>query len=105
MGAPAPGGIVMPRPTFTADEEALIAYIRIHDQTIGDALFQWLLWVVASSGLFFYGFYKDVPACVFIGFIIALYQLCRFIYYQVKPSWRMGPIIDKYEAACKESGL
>ncbi len=92
----------MPRPQFTKEEEALISYIRIYDQTRAGHVVHWLTWVAVSCGLFFYGFCQNVEACVFAGFAIALYQLCRFIYYQIKPSWRLGPIVDKYEEACKE---
>ncbi len=92
----------MPRPQFTREEEALISYIRIQDQSRAADLVHWLIWVAASSALFFYGFLRNVEECVFAGFVIALYQLCRFIYYEFKPSWRLGPIIDKYEEACRE---
>jgi len=91
----------MARPEFTSDEEALIAYIRVHDRSRGEHLLHWLIWVVVSSAIFFYGFFRQIDGCVFAGFLIALYQLCRFIYYQVKPSWRLGPIIEKYEEACQ----
>ena len=94
----------MARPQFTKDEEALIAYVRIHDASRMDHLVQWLAWVVAASGLFFYGYFRQEEVCVFTGFIIVLYQLCRFIFYQVRPSWRLAPIFEKYEEACRGGG-
>ena len=31
-----------------------------------------------------------------------MYQLLRVMYYQFKPTWQLGPIIEKYEEALKE---
>jgi len=97
-----PGVKFMNRPEFTKDEEVLISYARIKDKTLCDHLLQWSIWIVASIGLFLYGFLKEIDACIFAGFTISIYQLCRLVYYQVKPSWQIGPIIEKYEDAFRE---
>lgn len=93
----------MAKPEFTKDEQALIAYIKLHDRSSIDALIAWLPWLVISGGFFAYGFMKDVPGCALAGFVIAFYLLGRLVYYQTRPSWRMKPIIDKFEKACEES--
>jgi hypothetical protein len=62
-------------------------------------LLRWLPWLLITATVFTYGFLKKNDACVFAGFIITFYLLCHVIYYQVKPSWQLKPIIERYESS------
>ena len=93
----------MGRPNFTKEEEALISLVKLHEHTPVNTLLRWLPWLLISGGVFFYGVYTDVKECAFVGFMLVFYLLCRMVWYQVKPSWQLKPIIEKFEAACEES--
>ena len=91
----------MPRPHFTKNEEALIAYIRAHDVPRRGAMLEWSCWILLLVGLFVYGLLVQVPACLITSFILILWLLCRFVHAQVRPDWNMKPIFDKYEEMCE----
>ena len=93
----------MGRPDFTDAEEKLISLIKATDRSAVEALLQWSVVLILSPGLFVYGVMQQVVECEILGFAVAYGCLCRFVYYQVKPSWRLKPIIDKYERACEGS--
>ncbi len=89
----------MIRPQFTEKEEALISLIRKHDRTSFDVLLRWLPWLLMPAIVFTYGFLNKNDACIFAGFAVIFCLLCYVIYYQMKPSWQLKPIIDKYETS------
>ena len=91
----------MPRPHFTDDEEYIIAHVRHDDRSAAAVIGSYAIWLVPSCSVFAYGMAKDVTEAILTGFVIVLYQLLRFIYYQVKPAWNLRPVIEKYEAAFK----
>ena len=93
----------MERPQFTDEEEVLIRYIRKHDQAPIYTILRWLPWLLITAAVFTYGFLTKQYAFIFAGFSIAFYLLCHFIYYQVRPSWQLKPIIDKYEASYSQN--
>jgi hypothetical protein len=90
----------MARPIFSKKEEALIARVTADNSTPVGTILIWSPWLVISAGAYLYGFFAANGACMFVGFMLAYYVLCYFVYYQAKPSWSMKPIIEKYEAAC-----
>jgi len=94
----------MARPAFTEDEEALIRRIQADDTGAVTLVTEWAVYILLPLGLFAYGLFSDITAMVVVAFLLILWMLCRFVYYQVKPSWRLRPVIDKYEAAFSDEG-
>jgi len=90
-------------PDFTQEEEKLIAYVRLHDQPSRTDMLDWGFYMLVPVGLFLYGLLANERVFTFIGFALLLRQTCRLVYSQIRPSWRLGPIIEKYEQALQRT--
>lgn len=94
----------MARPNFTADEEALIALIRVPRQSTRRTILDWSLAILAPTIFFIYGLLAQAPACLIAAYIFVLWLLSRLVHAQIRPDWNMKPIIEKYEEACGNQG-
>jgi hypothetical protein len=88
----------MERPNFTEQEEKLLSYIQIGEDSCMSSFLFYLPWILIPTASFLYGFFTDEPALVIAGFSLIFFLTIRFAYYQINPRWRLKPIIEKYEA-------